>query len=198
MKSRTETQTEDPSNGYEELSPIFSEVRTGIGAGTVREWAQSLPYRGTILDLGCGSGIPISQTLMELGFEVYGIDASPGMAAAFSRRFPQARVACEAVENSEFFNRQFDAVVSWGLFFLLPAEAQLALIPKIANALLPGGRFLFTSPSQIATWNDNLTGRPSRSLGRDAYKAALEAAGFQLIGEYDDEGENHYFDAEKQ
>ena len=198
MNSTTEAQTEDLSNGYEDLSAAFIETRSKVGAATVREWAQSLPYSGAILDVGCGCGIPISQTLIECGFEVYGIDASAKMVKAFNRHFPQVPVACEAVENSPFFNRPFDAVASWGLFFLLSAEAQVALISKIANALVPGGRFLFTSPYQVTSWNDNLTGRPSQSLGRDAYKTALEGAGLLLIGDYDDEGGNHYFDAVKQ
>ena len=59
-----------------------------------------------------------------------------------------------------------------------------------------GGRFLFTSPA--LSWHldlDVLTGRRSTSLGAVAYKALLAEAGLAVIGEDEDEGENHYFDA---
>lgn len=199
ISSLPENQTEDLSNGYEALSATFiaGRKRVHIGAVIVHEWARKLAPGSAVLDLGCGGGVPISQALIENGLVVYGIDASPGMTKAFSENFPQAKVVCEAVEQSSFFDRQFDAVISWGLFFLLPAATQLMLIQKVANALIPNGRFLFTSPRQVCTWKDNLTKRDSWSLGADAYKSALNTTGFTLLDEYDDEGENHYYDAVK-
>lgn len=157
--------------------------------------ARALRPGASILDLGCGHGVPISQALIEEGCAVYGVDASPALAAAFRERFPKAPLACETVEASRFFGRPFDGIVAWGLMFLLAGEAQLDLIRKAASALKPGGRFLFTSPGQVCTWTDVLTGRASVSLGADVYKAALAAAGLTLLAEYDDEGQNHYYDA---
>jgi len=42
-----------------------------------------------------------------------------------------------------------------------------------------------------------MTGLESRSIGREEYRRELLAAGLMVLGEYDDEGENHYFDARK-
>jgi len=42
-----------------------------------------------------------------------------------------------------------------------------------------------------------MTGRTSTSLGREGYRTLLEAAGMALIEERSDEGENHYYFAEK-
>ena len=81
--------------------------------------------------------------------------------------------------------------------FLLPAETQLEVIRNVAAALVPGGRFLFTSPEQICTWMDNLTGRPSVSLGRAAYEWALRDAGVTLVGTHRDDGDNYCFNAAK-
>jgi 2-polyprenyl-3-methyl-5-hydroxy-6-metoxy-1,4-benzoquinol methylase len=185
----------DKSNGYEALAEAFvsGRVRSQIGVATVRAWGRSLPRGASILDVGCGPGVPISEALMADGFDVHGIDASPSMMAAFRKRFPHAPAACEAVEDSRFFDRTFDAVVSWGLMFLLPPETQAVLIAKAARALKPGGRFLFTAPWQVGEWNDLLTGRRSISLGYDAYKTLLEAEGLVRVGEDVDEGDNHYY-----
>jgi 2-polyprenyl-3-methyl-5-hydroxy-6-metoxy-1,4-benzoquinol methylase len=138
--------------------------------------------------------VPLSEALHDEGFVIHGIDASPTLAAAFRRRLPGAHLACEAIEDSRFFDRQFDGVIAVGVMFLLPAEVQRATIHKVAQALNAGGRFLFTSPAQVCTWTDVLTGHPSYSLGADEYQAVLSSAGLTLVGEYEDEGENHYFD----
>jgi 2-polyprenyl-3-methyl-5-hydroxy-6-metoxy-1,4-benzoquinol methylase len=169
--------------------------RTGssVGVATVREWAKPLPPGTAVLDLGCGHGLPISQALVDEGFTVYGVDASPSMIAAFRARFPHARAECSAVEDSQFFGRTFDGVVAWGLIFLLAADAQAKLIHKVSTALKPGGRFLFTSPHQVCQWPDNLTRQNSVSLGSDAYRQTLEAAGLILVYEAEDEGQNHYY-----
>jgi SAM-dependent methyltransferase len=185
----------DGSNGYEQFAAEFMSGRTEsrVGAATVRDWSSALPRGAAVLDLGCGCGVPISQVLIEEGFEVYGVDASARMIAAFRERFPNAHAELSAVEDSTFFDRTFDGIVSWGLMFLLRPDTQPALLGKAARALNPGGRFLFTAPSQTATWNDLLTGRLATSLGREAYLRIIAAAGLALDGERDDEGDNHYY-----
>jgi SAM-dependent methyltransferase len=187
--------TIDPSRGWNAIAQEFIAARSDIGADIVRRWARRLPSGGVVVDVGCGSGAPVSVVLVEEGFRVFGIDASPALVAAFRRRFPSAEVACEAVETSGFFQRKFDGAVAVGLLFLLPADDQRDVIDRVARALGPGGRFLFSAPHQPCEWHDSLTGRPSRSLGEEGYRGALERAGMRLVGHHVDEGRNHYFDA---
>jgi len=165
----------------------------GIGAAAVREWSQTVPPGSSILDLGCGHGVPVSQVLIVEGFTLYGVDASAKLIAAFRQRFPNAYTECSAVEDSEFFGRTFDGVVAVGLMFLLPAEIQRIVIGKVAKALSPGGKFMFTSPQEPVSWPDALTGHPSVSLGLAGYEQILRAEGLFLVGEGSDEGGNHYF-----
>ena len=189
----------DKSNGYEDNAATFIRCRSkgidGIGAPSVRHWARSLPLKATVLDMGCGIGLPISKALVDEGLTVYGIDASPSMVQLFQQNFPNSPVACEAVEDSSFFNRQFDAIIAWGLVFLLPVETQEVAIQNMANALHAGGKLLFTAPAQQLTWEDAITELESISLGAERYKALLCASGLSLIEEFDDEGENHYYHA---
>jgi cyclopropane fatty-acyl-phospholipid synthase-like methyltransferase len=134
---------------------------------------------------------------MKDGFNVYGIDASPILVQEFRRQFPDALVKCEPVETSTFFDHHFDAVIAIGLMFLLSEDAQRQLIYRVSSVLSPGGRFLFTAPTQDVDWADTLTGRQSRSLGRARYEAALREAGLELVAEYTDEGESHYYSAKR-
>src|SRR4029450_10920659 len=179
-----------PPNGYEAVANGFisGRSRSSVGASTVREWAKTLPQDATVLDLGCGSGVPIAQALVDEGLAGSAVDASPSMIAAFQAAFPEAAADCRPVEESEFFGRSFDAVVAWGLMFLLPPVVQAKLIAKVSRALKPGGKFLFTSPHQLCEWADNLTGQKSQSLGSAEYRRLLAANGLIVQNETEDEG----------
>lgn len=195
----TEAGEVDRSNGYEAVSEEFISLRTrsGVGAGIVRGWAETLPEGAAVLDLGCGHGVPVAELLLDAGLRVYGVDASPSMVAAFRARFPDVPVECAPVEESHLFGRPFDAAIAWGLLFLLTADAQADLIRKVAGALKRGGSFLFTAPREACEWPDTLTGRPSVSLGSEAYERVAGEAGLILRREARDEGENHYYMLDK-
>ncbi|HYV84732.1 MAG TPA: class I SAM-dependent methyltransferase [Patescibacteria group bacterium] len=195
----------DPSNGYEGVAAEFLAGRgrapsSAVGARFVRDWARALPGGATVIDLGCGSGLPITKVLVGEGLNVYAVDAAKTLVAAFRHNLPGRPVACESVEDSAFFDRTFDGVVAWGLIFLLLPGAQRRLIKRIADILVPGGRLLFTScaGTDPLVWNDAMTGLESRSLGGVEYRTLLSAAGLTVTSEYEDEGQNHYFDAFKE
>jgi SAM-dependent methyltransferase len=146
--------------------------------------------------LGCGAGFPITDVLLTAGLNVFAIDAAPSFVDAFRKNFPGIPVVCEAVEDSTFFGRSFDAALAWGLIFLLPVEEQRRLIRRVADILIPGGRFLFTSEPEPLVWNDAMTGLESRSLGAGEYRKVLAEVGLSEVQEYADVG-GYYFDARK-
>ncbi len=164
----------------------------------VRKWARTLPRGSSVIDLGCGPGFPITAVLVDEGLHVFGVDAAPSFVAAFQRNLPGTSIICESVLESKLFDRTFDAVLAWGLMFLLRAEDQHRLIRRFAEVLVPGGRLLFTSSAKPAVWNDVMTELESLSLGAERYRELLGAAGISVAEEYEDEGENHYFDAFKE
>lgn len=188
----------DLSNGYENHAETFIRIRSPeVGVSTVRKWARSLPTHARILEIGCGSGIPITRALISEGLDVSAMDASPKMVSAFQKNFPDIPVICEAAEHLKGFDQPFDAAIAWGLMFLLTPDAQKAVIRNMGDSLNKGGRFLFTSPKEVLTWNDSVTDLKSESLGAAEYENLLLLAGFDLTAEYEDEGQNHYYDAKK-
>jgi SAM-dependent methyltransferase len=195
----------DRSSGYEAVSAEFLARRgngrtrpNAIGVKEVRKWARALPCGSSVIDLGCGPGFPITAVLVEEGLQVFGVDAAPSFVAAFQRNLPGAPIICESVLESRLFDRTFDALVAWGLIFLLSVDDQLRLIHGFAEILVPGGRLLFTSPAKPVVWNDAMTGLESISLGAERYRRLLGAVGISVAEEYEDVGENHYFDGVKQ
>jgi 2-polyprenyl-3-methyl-5-hydroxy-6-metoxy-1,4-benzoquinol methylase len=190
--------TTDHSAGWEAVSDQFMAIRSQIGAALVRSWAKDrLPRSAAILDVGCGSGVPIAHSLVNDGFSVWGVDASPSLISAYRRNFPDMPAVCERAQDSSFFDRNFVGVVSIGLIFLLGEEDQRSLLTSVANVLEPGGRFLFSAPREVCRWNDALTGRASMSLGADAYAAHLTGVGLRLDDCRSDEGGNNYYEASK-
>jgi SAM-dependent methyltransferase len=193
----------DRSNGYEAVSEEFlagrgSKTRsTAIGVKEVRKWARILPHGSSVIDLGCGPGFPITAVLAEEGLHVLGVDVAPSFVAAFRSNLPGIPIVCESVLESRLFDRTFDAVLAWGLMFLLKAEDQHRLIQRFAEILVPGGHLLFTSPAKAVSWNDAMTGLESLSLGAEKYRKELDAIGISVANEYEDVGENHYFEAFK-
>ena len=187
----------DPSAGYDAIAAEFIRIRSDAGRDVVTDWAATLPSGGTVIDIGCGHGAPITEALVAAGLQVWAIDAAPNMVAAFSARFPDMPVACEPVEQSGFFGRRFDGVVAIGLLFLLPQKTQENVIARVAQVLAPGGRFLFSAPVETGTWEDRMTARRSLSLGQARYHARLTAAGFSDISSHTDSDGTHYYAAER-
>lgn len=188
----------DSSNGYNDIADTFIQVRSATsGVSTVRSWADRFQVGDAVLDIGSGSGLPLTKILIELGLKVSAIDASPKMVAAFRENFSHTEIICEAVEESSFFQRKFHGILSVGLVFLLPPEVQRQLIPRLADALRPGGHLLFSAPKETGRWDDVLTNRQSHSLGEDAYIHLLENSGLVVSEGYIDEGGSHYYAATK-
>lgn len=194
MRSTTDA---DPSHGWDAAADVIihHRGRSTIGVDVLRDWARDLPNGAAVLDLGCGAGLPVSRTLVDLGCRVWAVDASPRLVAAYRERLPGAPVACEPAETSAFFGRTFDAVVSIGMLFMLDEAGQRAVIRRVGRHLVDGGRFLCTSPWQTATWIDPTTHRRCRSLGRVEYVAAFERAGLAVEAMPVDDGDNHYYSA---
>lgn len=194
----------DHSHGYEAIAAKWLANRgspTGradaIGVDEVRRWARALARGSSVLDVGCGPGVPLTTVLAEEGLQVYGLDASPSFVAAFRQNLPKCPVACASAFESDFFGRSFDAVLAVGLIFLITEEEQRRLLRIFASILNGDGRLLFTAPAPPCMWTDVMTGAESISLGADEYRRQLGLLGLSVIDEFEDAGGNHYFDARR-
>lgn len=142
----------------------------GLGAGT------------PVLDLGCGAGDPIAAYLLERGFAVTGLDASPEMLAIAGTRLPNLRVVLGDMRTAELPAGQ-GAIVGWDSFFHLSSLEQVALIPRLAGALRPGGRVLLTVGPAAGENIGSVGGEPvyHASLAPNEYAARFGAARCDVI-----------------
>jgi SAM-dependent methyltransferase len=183
---------------YDTYADQYAKYRTSpMGVEQLKRWLPSISSNGTVLDLGCGSGRPLTTTLEENGFDVVGVDSSPRMIEISRSNLARGEFICTPVQKYSFPEIYFDAALCWGLMFLLNEADQEQLIFNTAKTLKPSGQFLFTSPAIACEWEDVLTKMRSVSLGRERYVTLLERAGLSICWESEDEGQSHYYAAAK-
>ena len=141
-----------------------------------------LPQGASILDLGCGSGEPIARSLIESGFEVAGVDASPTLISLCRDRFP-GREWLVADMRSLALGRRFQGLNAWDSFFHLPHDDQRRMFPIFREHLALGAALLFTSGPSHGEAIGNYQGEPlyHASLAEAEYRSRLHANGFEVI-----------------
>ena len=185
---------------YDEIADSYIATRRPqVGVSEIAEFAASLAAGSRVLDLGCGDGIPVSQMLVRRGFAICGIDSSANMIEKFRSHFPGAPAQCARIQDSDFFQTSFHAVIAWGVLFHLTPADQEAVIAKVAKSLEAGGRFLFTSGAEEGVVESAMHGVTFRyiSLGSSNYTRLLHTNGMRLVSEHFDEWDNYSYIAEK-
>lgn len=126
------------------------------------ELANEGAIKGSVLDLGCGTGDNVLE-MAERGFEAWGVDIVPqaidqAKAKAKLRGIQATFLVGDALE-AEHLNRTFDTVLDCGLFhsFSDPERELYAL--QLGAVLPPGGRFHLMCMSD---WEDSSWGGPRR------------------------------------
>ena len=141
-----------------------------------------LPQGASILDLGCGSGEPIARSLIESGFEVAGVDASPTLISLCRDRFP-GREWLVADMRSLALGRRFQGLNAWDSFFHLPHDDQRRMFPIFREHLALGAALLFTSGPSHGEAIGNYQGEPlyHASLAEAEYRSRLDANGSAVV-----------------
>jgi SAM-dependent methyltransferase len=175
----------------------LEEVRNLLDRLTTNRLPNELPEGTSVLDVGCGPGIPISECILQHPAEVglFGVDSSQEMVKLFRANFPDVPVQHASILDFDFFGQKFDAVISWGMMFHLSVEEQIRAIRSIALAMKPGGYFLFSSGNEAETQHGIMydVGFSYFSLGAEGYRSVLQANGLTVLDEHFDEGENYYY-----
>ena len=100
-----------------------------------------------VLDLGCGTGLELEAYFpRNPTARVTGIDLSPEMLAALSRKFPDRDLTLIRGSYLELSlgEGEYDAAVSVESLHHFPGETKLDLYRRLHAALRPGGYFVLT------------------------------------------------------
>ncbi|QTD55610.1 class I SAM-dependent DNA methyltransferase [Parasphingorhabdus cellanae] len=164
---------------YERQARHWDEIRSN--ALHEKPWldrfASALPASGRLLDLGCGSGIPVAGYFLEKGYDLVGVDYSPTMIDLARQHFPQAQWKVQDITKLKL-NGQFDGIYSWDGFFHLSVAQQRDVIPSLCQSTKSGGSIMLT----IGTGEGEVTGTVG---GETVYHASLDPKEYkELFKEY--------------
>lgn len=98
-----------------------------------------LPPRSSILDLGCGSGIPTAQLLAAAGHHVTGIDVSARMVELAKQQVPEGEFFQQDMMQARFDDATFDAVVAYFSLLMLPKSDVAIILDRIHGWLRNDG-----------------------------------------------------------
>ena len=131
---------------YDAIAPKWAEVRVALSEAEQRliELAcENLLAGSKVLDLGCGTGQPIGDYLVQKEFRITGVDQSEGMLSLARKRLPKEEWVLSSLE--EFRPRdKFSVVIAWDALFHIPRSAHESIFSYIKQALFSGGRFALT------------------------------------------------------
>ena len=97
-----------------------------------------------VLDLGCGTGVPIAQYVVEHGFHVVGVDESAKMLEIARRVVPGAELHQGDMCDLNLAER-FEVVIAWDSVFHVERVNHRVIFQKIHNLLEPGGLLLLSA-----------------------------------------------------
>lgn len=186
----SDDQRELVRRGYDAVSERYDQAYGG--ETKYRAWLDELhervPAGGAVLDLGCGSGLPVARDLTAAGYRFAGVDISDVQIRRARELVPEAefiRADLADVAAVEFGGASFDAVVSFFAFIHLPIDDQLPLLTRAASWLRPGGLLVVTTGHDAFTGiEDNwLGGGEPMSWshpGAATYRSWISAAGLSI------------------
>src|SRR5271156_4733186 len=115
---------------------------TTTRASYIDNLVRILPSEASVLELGCGAGVPSTQTLISHGLQVTGVDISASQIALAREHIPQARLIHSDMMSLSFPPNSFNAIVGFYSIFHLPKEEQGIMISRATRWLKPGGWLL--------------------------------------------------------
>ena len=131
------------ARGYDTCGQAYTRAREKDQHPGLAVLTSQLPEGASILDIGCGAGIPITRSLADR-FTVTGVDISAQQIQRARRNVPGATFYEGDIMSLDFPASQFDAAIAFYTVFHLPREEHRELFQRIYGWLRPGGYLLAT------------------------------------------------------
>jgi ubiquinone/menaquinone biosynthesis C-methylase UbiE len=129
----------------------------------------------SILDLGCGSGVPASQALAAAGHNVTGVDVSGRMVELAKGQVPTGQFIREDMLRVQFDDASFDAIVAYFSLLMLPKRDVVAMLGRIARWLRGDGLF------SLAMVNFDADAEPVEFMGISVRVTGYSPAGMESV-----------------
>lgn len=141
-----------------------------------------IPAHPTLLDLGCGSGKPIADYLIQQGHTLIGVDSSDVMIAMAQKNFPK-QTWVQADMRTVELDQKFNAILAWDSFFHLTPDDQRQIFAQFAQFSVTNTALMFTSGPMAGEAMGDMFGDAlyHASLSQDEYRVLLKQYGFNVV-----------------
>ena len=140
---------ETVKSGYNVIANRYLAERTRDSEDVrlLNELIERLPVNASVLDAGCGAGVPISLMLSEQ-FKVTGVDFSEAQIELAKKQIPQANFICQDMTKLDFLENSFDGICSYYAIIHIPREEHQPLLANFHRMLKPNGLALLCLGAQ--------------------------------------------------
>lgn len=157
-----------------------------------RQFQETFPVGGRVLDVGSGSGRDVA-LLLELGFDAYGTEPAEGMRLETVRAFPQlaSRIfpfGLPLPEDADV-GGPFDGVVCSAVLMHLPEAELFNAAFSLKRVLREKGKLWISVPGErpgLNADNRDETGRLFKKLHPEFLILLFERLGFQLVRRWEE------------
>jgi ubiquinone/menaquinone biosynthesis C-methylase UbiE len=187
MSDDADPRTSTVREGYDRMASHYVEWAAGIDDPARERHTEALigrlPTGATLLELGCGAGVPSTRRLAE-HCAVTGVDVSAHQLRLARGNVPAATFVHADLMRVELPDASVDAVTAFYVLAHVPREALAEVFGRVRRWLRPGGWFLATlgagdTPGSTEVW----LGVPMffSSYEPERNRELLSAAGFDLM-----------------
>ena len=175
-------------NDYDEIAEDWASARADLqlprdDRELLERFVDTLPQSPKVLDLGCGTGIPIADLLVDRGADVVGVDRSKGLLDLARSNVPAADFVHGDVVTFNAEGR-YDGVVLWDVIFHIERHKHRDILERIAGWLRPQGLLIVTSGgSDHPPFTDVMFGQEFfyDAHPPEAFRQLCRAVGFEVI-----------------
>lgn len=158
-----------------------------------RSWLDAflnaLPKNGRdVLDIGCGSGKPIAEYLIQHHCQLTGIDSNPAFIAMAQQSFSTHHWLTADMRALPPL-KKFHGLLAWHSLFHLKPEDQRLMFQKFSDLTHPNGILMFTSGTVFGEAIGTFEGQALYHASFDTaqYHQLLEQHGFEVLNHVEDD-----------
>lgn len=178
---------------YNEIVNEWHEARkNGSISSLLKSFTSKLKLGDHVLDIGCGTGYPITKFLSDQELIITGIDFAENMI----KKAKTLNIKNANFITIDFFDFepkiQFDGIVAFDSLFHFEKNKQKDIYLKVSNILKTKGYFLFTHGKHNHELTNEMFGEKFyySSLTIDEVKKLLKIANFEIVQLVEDYQEN--------
>jgi SAM-dependent methyltransferase len=138
-------------DGYDAISAAYTDLANSVDDTHPRKQQtaallERLRPNSTLLELGCGGGLPVAATVVAAGHRLVGVDLSSKQIDLATRNVPGGEFLVGDIAEQDFAPATFDAVLLLYVITHVPKEEWAAVLHNIRRWLTPGGWLLLNVP----------------------------------------------------